>query len=70
MVSSVATCTLTPGHRANISAALTGRRLSDEHCARIGDALRGRRLTAEHRAKISAARTRTELEARVYRTDR
>jgi hypothetical protein len=66
----MATSTLTPAHRENISRALTGRRLSDEHCARIGEALRGRRLTAEHRAKISASRTRTELEASVYRTER
>jgi hypothetical protein len=66
----VATRTLTPEHRANISKTLTGRRLSAEHCAHIGDALRGRSLTVDHRAKISAARTRTELEARDYRTER
>lgn len=45
----------TPETRAKISAAHTGKSLSEEHKQRIGAAQKGRHRSAETRAKISAA---------------
>ncbi len=45
----------TAEHRANLSAALTGKPKTAEHVANAAAALRGRTVSAETRAKISAA---------------
>ena len=44
----------TPEHCANLSAALTGRRLSPDHIANMSAATKGRTLSPEHCANISA----------------
>ena len=46
-----------PQHRAKVSAALRGRKLTAEHRERIGAAQRGKVLTPECRAKLSLVRT-------------
>src|SRR4051812_30246617 len=44
-----------PEVRAKVSAALTGRKLTEQHRLHVGDSLRGRPKSAEHKAKLSAA---------------
>lgn len=46
---------LTPEHRAKISASEKGRIFTPEHCAKLSEVQIGKKLSVEHRSKLSAA---------------
>lgn len=53
-----------PEVRANMSAALKGKKHSTEHCTNISAALKGKKHSAEHRANVSAAQRLPEVRAK------